>query len=370
MKPYQVARAYAAGRVGRRDLLRAMGTVGITAAVFPAVLRPARADIDLTVFTWAEYDNPSFHQSFVDKNGGSPEFSIFGESEEALQKLIGGFQADVVHPCTSDVARWNDAGVIKPLDTGRLEQWDNVFPSLKALKGMQIDGVPYFMPWDWGNESIIYRTDKVELQEETLALMIDPRYAGQMAMYDSVDSMTGLGGKIAGVADPFNPTDEDIDRMVAVWRQIQAGMKFYWTDSSQVEQAVAAGELVASWAWNEAVLNLTEQDIPVQYMVPKEGVFTWVCGLALGKNGEGSEDQAYDFLNAMLDPESGKNLIETFGYGHGNRKSFDLVDPELVAQLGLADLDDMLATTNFYDVIPPAQREKLVGLFDQVKAGI
>jgi spermidine/putrescine-binding protein len=226
------------------------------------------------------------------------------------------------------------------------------------------------MPWDWGNESIIYRTDKVELQEETLALMIDERYRGQMSMYDSVDSMTGLGGKIAGVKDPFNATDAEIDQIVEVWKKIQANMKFYWTDSSQVEQAIAAGELVASWAWNEAVINLSNQGVPVKYMKPKEGLFTWVCGLALGKNGEGSEDQAYDFLNAMLDPDSGKNLIESFGYGHANRKSFDLVDPELIAQMGLSDLDGMLATTNFYDVIPPVQREKLVGLFDQVKAGI
>lgn len=371
MKPYEAAREFAAGRLGRRELLRAMGTVGITAAVFPAVLRPARAaDVDLTVFTWAEYDAADFHQTFVDTHGGSPEFSIFGETEEALQKLMAGFHADVVHPCTADIGRWKDAGMIKPLDTARLEQWDSVFPSIKGLQGLQIDGVPYFMPWDWGNESIIYRTDKVELQEETLELMIDERYRGQMAMYDSVDSMTGLGGKIAGIKDPFKPADAEIEQIVAVWKKIQANMKFYWTDSSQVEQAIAAGELVASWAWNEAVLNLTEQGVPVKYMTPKEGIFTWVCGLALGKNGEGSEDQAYDFLNAMLEPDAGKNLIETFGYGHANRKSFDLVDPELVAQLGLADLDGMLATTNFYDVIPPEPREKLVALFDQVKAGL
>jgi spermidine/putrescine transport system substrate-binding protein len=370
MKPLELARDYAAGRLGRRELLRAMGAVGITAAVFPAVLRPARADADLTVFTWAEYDGAAYHQAFIDKNGGSPEFSIFGETEEALQKLIAGFHPDVVHPCTADVGRWNDAGVIKPLDVARIEQWETVFPSLKNLPGVQIDGVPYFMPWDWGNESIIYRTDKVELQEEALGLMIDDRYAGQMAMYDSVDSMTGLGGKIAGIKDPFHPSDADIEQIVATWKKIHANMKFYWTDSSQVEQAIAAGELVASWAWNEAVLNLTAQGVPVKYMKPKEGIFTWVCGLALGKNGEGSEDQAYDFLNAMLEPASGKAMIEEFGYGHANRKSFDLVDPELIAQMGLADLDGMLATTNFYDVIPPEPREKLVGLFDQVKAGL
>ena len=126
----------------------------------------------------------------------------------------------------------------------------------------------------------------------SLALMIDERYRGQMSMYDSVDSMTGLGGKIAGIADPFNATDAEIDQIVEVWKKIQANIKFYWTDSSQVEQAIAAGELVASWAWNEAVINLSNQGVPVKYMKPKEGLFTWVCGLALGKNGEGSEGEA------------------------------------------------------------------------------
>jgi spermidine/putrescine transport system substrate-binding protein len=371
MKPRELAQQFKAGRLSRRQMLQALGSVGIVATTFPVFMRPARADdINLTVFTWSEYDGDAYHQKFIDKHGGSPKFSIFGESEEALQKLLGGFHADVVHPCTADIGRWKDAGVIKPLDVSRLEQWENVFPSLKGIKGIQIDGAYYHMPWDWGNESIIYRTDKVDIKEESLTLMVDDRYKGQMAMYDSVDSMTGLGGKLAGVANPFDPSDAEIEQIFATWKKIQANMKFYWTDSSQVEQAIAAGELVASWAWNEAVLNLSKQGIPVKYMKPKEGIFTWVCGLALGKEGEGSEDQAYDFLNSMLDPDSGKALIENFGYGHSNRKSFDLVDPEQVKAMGLADLDGMLATTNFYDPIPPEPREKLVALFDQVKAGI
>jgi spermidine/putrescine-binding protein len=371
MKARELAQQFKAGRLNRRQMLQAFASMGIVATTFPVAMRPTRADdINLTVFTWADYDGDVYHQKFIDKHGGSPKFSIFGESEEALQKLMGGFHADVVHPCTSDVARWKDAGVIKPLDNKRIEQWDNIFPSLKALKGIQIDGAYYHMPWDWGNESIVYRTDKVDMKEETLALMIDERYRGKVAMYDSVDSMTALGGKLAGVANPFNPSDAEIDQMLAMWKKIQANIKFYWTDSTQAEQAVASGELVASWAWNEAVLNLNKQGLPVKYMRPKEGIFTWVCGLALGKDGEGSEDQAYDFMNSMLDPSSGKALVENFGYGHSNRKSFELVDAELVKQLGLADLDGMLATTNFYDPIPPAAREKLVALFDQVKAGI
>lgn len=371
MKARELIRSYAEGRIGRRRLLSTLSSFGLAATTFPVVMRPAAAaEVDVTVFTWADYDAAGFHQKFIDKHGASPAFSIFGESEEALQKLIGGFQADVLHPCTSDVRRWNDAGLLKPIDTSRIEQWENLFPSLTKIRGIEIDGAFYHMPWDWGNESILYRTDLVDIPEESLSLMLDERYQGKLAMFDSVDSMTGLAGKLIAAKDPFDMTDAEIKQSFGVWKKIQANLRFYWTDNTQLQQALDSGEIVAGWAWNEAVLNLTREGKPVKYMKPKEGMFTWVCGLALMKDGPGSEDQAYDFLNAMLDPGSGKNLIETFGYGHANRKSFDLVDPELVRQMGLADLDGMLATTNFYDDIPPATREKLVAMFDQVKAGI
>lgn len=371
MKARELARSFASGDVSRREVLTTLSAFGIVATTFPVFMKPAAAaDVDLTVFTWADYEAATFHQKFIDKHGGSPDFSIFGESEEALQKLRGGFQADVLHPCTSDVRRWYDAGLLKPIDTARIEHWGDVFPSLKTIRGIEIDGATYHMPWDWGNESILYRTDLVDIKVESLSLMIDERYQGQLAMFDSVDSMTGLAGKLISAQDPFDMTDAEIGQTLDMWRKIQANIRFYWTDNTQLQQAIATGELVGGWAWNEAVLNLMKEGRPVKYMQPKEGMFTWVCGLALMKDGPGAEDQAYDFLNAMLDPDSGKNLIESFGYGHANRKSFDLVDPELVKQMGLADLDDMLATTNFYGEIPAATREKLVAMFDQVKAGL
>jgi spermidine/putrescine-binding protein len=370
MQPKDMLAGLAEGRLSRRQFLAGLSSLGIVATTFRIAPRAFAADVNLSVFTWADYDNAVYHQKFIDKHGGSPTFSIFGESEEALQKLRGGFKQDVVHPCTSDLRRWKDAGILKPIDTKRLDQWNNVFPSIQKIPGVMMDGQQYHMPWDWGNESILYRTDKVDIKEESLSLMLDERYKGQLAMYDSVDSMTGLGGKLAGIADPFNMNDEEIEKTVAVWKKVHSNLRFYWTDNTEAQQAIATGELVAAWAWNEAVMNLTKEGVPVKYMKPKEGMFTWVCGLALTTNGPGSEDQAYDFLNAMLDPDSGKNLIENFGYGHSNRKSFDLVDPELVKQMGLSDLDGMLATTNFYQEIPPDTKEKLVAKYDEVKAGI
>ena len=48
-------------------------------------------------------------------------------------------------------------------------------------------------------------------------------------------------------------------------------------------------------------------------MNPKEGIWTWVCGLTLLVDGPGDQDKAYEFIDAWISPASGKNLIEMYG---------------------------------------------------------
>jgi spermidine/putrescine-binding protein len=358
------------GRLDRRRFLGGLASVGIAATVIPVTRRPAKAAGDLTVFTWAEYDNPAFHQAFVEKHGGSPDFSFFGEEEEALQKLRSGFTPDIAHPCTSNLRRWKDAGVLRPLDPARIEEWDNIFPSFKEIKGVVMDGETYHMPWDWGNDSILYRADLVDLEQESYAILVDERYKGRMSIFDSAENMTAFAALIAGIEDPFSMTDAEMKKTVEVMRRIHPNIRFYWTDSTQMEQGLASGELVASSAWNESLVNLRAQGLDVKYMNPKEGIMTWVCGLALIKDGPGSEDQAYDYLNAMLAPETGKALIEEFGYGHSNQRSLDLVARERLEELGIANAKEALAKSNFFDEMPPEQRERMNSAFEQIKAGL
>ena len=100
---------------------------------------------------------------------------------------------------------------------------------------------------------------------------------------------------------------------------------------------MASGEIVAAYAWNDLVKNLKAEGIPVEYAIPKEGLFTWFCGLTLLNSGSADEQLAYDFVDAWLSPETGKLLIEGSGYGHANMKSFELADAAEVAAMGLTD---------------------------------
>ena len=49
------------------------------------------ANDQIIVFDWGGYEDPAFFTTYVDKYGGSPEYSFFSDEEEAFQKVRAGF---------------------------------------------------------------------------------------------------------------------------------------------------------------------------------------------------------------------------------------------------------------------------------------
>ncbi len=369
MKASEFRRRIADGTLSRREFNRAMAAAGLAAVTVPLVRRPARAAEEQAVyFTWAEYDNPAFFPTYVQKHGANPEMPIFADEEEALQKLRAGATFDVVHPCNNSLPRWRDADVLQAIDTSRLSNWPDVFDSLKTFEGAQDGGKQYFVPVDWGNTSIIYRTDLVDIQEESWTLMWDERYAGKLSMAAAAEESVVIASIVAGAADPFNPTDADIEKSKELLLKQKPLLRFYWDTTTTVEQALAAGELVASTGWNDSAVQLKAQGIPVKFMQPKEGILTYCCGLILTKDAP-HYDQAHDLMDAMIAPEAGKWLFEEQGFGHSNRKTFGIVDPQILAERGFpTDPTEFLASGIQFK--PHKRLEEISSMFEAVKAGI
>jgi spermidine/putrescine transport system substrate-binding protein len=359
----------AEGKLSRREMTKALAAVGLGLATVPVARRRAAAAEDITYFTWTGYEVPELHGNYTAKYG-EPAFAIFGEEEEALQKLRSGFTPDISHPCTYSVSRWHDAGLLMPIDTSRLSNYGNIFPELTTIKGTRFDDQPFFVPVDWGNSSILYRTDLVDIEEDSWNLLFDERYAGKLAVYDSVDGAVTAAALALGIKEPFNMTDAEIEQCRELLQKQKDLLLYYWTDNTSVEQALASGELVAAYAWNSSVVTLKQQGIPVAYMNPKEGILTWVCGLVMINGGPGDEQAKYDFIDAMISTEAGNFLIDSYGYGHSNAKSFETVPVERLEELGISSPTALFAQGIFFEEIEPSLKEKYIAMFEAVKAGI
>jgi spermidine/putrescine transport system substrate-binding protein len=355
------------GRMTRRDLHKALASVGLMMVAMPLAPRAARAEDQATYYTWSGYDVPEFMPAYVEKYGTTPNLPIFAEEEEAFTKLRSGYQVDVSHPCSGRIRRWRDAGILQPIDASRLSNFGDMFPTLQSINGAD-EGGQWFVGVDWGNTSVVYRTDLVDIQEESWTILWDERYAGKLSMGEDVTDTSIIAALVAGVADPYNMTDEDLAKVKDLLAKQKPLLRFYWSDNTTMEQALATGELVASSAWNSSVLTLRNQGLPVKFMSPKEGILTWCCGLVLMKDAP-QIDKAHDLIDAMISPEAGQWLITQQGYGHSNSKSFDLVDDATLASLGLPRDPTTLLNSGVFSK-ENARLDDIVKMFEDVKAGL
>ena len=112
-------------------------------------------------------------------------------------------------------------------------------------------------------------------------------------------------------------TDENFDKVAALLRQQRPLVRLYTDDVTTLEQALASGELVAAMTWNSSPVDLKRQNVPVRWANPKEGALTWVCGAVMHKDAPNPE-RAHDIVNSLISVDTGRFLIDEYGYGHSN----------------------------------------------------
>jgi len=146
-------------------------------------------------------------------------------------------------------------------------------------------------------------------------------------------------------------------------------IRVYTDDTTNLQQALASGELVAAMTWNDSAVALKADGLPVKFANPKEGALTWVCGPMMHKDAP-HPDKAYDVIDSLISVESGIYFIDEFGYGHSNQKAFDKVSAKRLAELGLThNPSDMLDAGKFQ--VPQTQEweTRMNQEFEQIKAG-
>jgi spermidine/putrescine-binding protein len=331
----------------------------------PATAGSSTTSDNLVVLEWAGYELPEFYEPFIEEYPQVKlDYSFFSEDAEAFAKLQSGFNVDLVHPCNPWWGLYVEQGLVQPIDTTKLSNFASLDPDMVALG--QFNGQQYFIPWDWGFESIIVRTDKVETIPQSWADLANPEYAGRLAIWDSGEANHIIAALALGF-DPWNTTPEQ-DEQIKQWLiDLKPNLLTYWVDFSELAQQVGSGDVwVASNAWADTYTSLLDQNVPVEYVNPSEGMLRFVCGFGISSQTE-NVDLALEYIDAAIDPQSMANFSNEYGYGSANRDALPLIDPEIVA---LFHMDDpaFLEQTVFYQSLTQEQRQKITTMWNDVKA--
>ena len=163
-----------------------MALLGSAAAL--SGFRPATAaEGEIKVLNWQGYgtDEKWALEIFEKKTGLKVVHDYFNSEQEMLTKLR-------TSPGTYDVVLMNNIyvmdavneGLVQPIDTGKITNFNDLTPALRDSERFVKDGKHWAISWVWGLTSFAYNTQKIHERPDTIQVLWDKEHAGRVGWRD------------------------------------------------------------------------------------------------------------------------------------------------------------------------------------------
>jgi spermidine/putrescine transport system substrate-binding protein len=294
---------------------------------------------DLSIYTWAEYQNPENTEAFATANGVNVIVDIYESNEAAIAKLeLAGASAgyDIVVPTSGFIKLMVAKDLLTELDVTRLPNIANIDPAIAALQNA--DGVAgkYSVVKDWGSTGWVYDSSVITTPLETwgdfLTVAAQPEVSGLVSVLGAPGDITGIVFWRDGI--DWNTTDPaHLDHAEEVLlAELAPHLKAF---DSYPGVTLVAGEYVLSQAWNgDARVAVVEDPERYKWGLGAPKTELWVDTWAILKSAA-NVDAAYAWINNILDPAVAAKETEWHGYdtaviGAQDFLPADLASPEII----------------------------------------
>jgi spermidine/putrescine transport system substrate-binding protein len=320
-----------AATASRRAVLKGAIALGATGLLAPAFSRNAFSSSgEVNWFTWEDYAAPALVERFEKDTGIKINVTSYSSNEDCLNKLkaSGGAGWDLASPSIAWIAAHVDNGNLGALDPARLKNLGNLFPSFletSAALGAQRDGKWYALPYDWGTEALAWNTEQVSLEygKASFGDLWDEQYKGKMLTRQRSSMLcTGLWLERTGKL-PEGTMRKAYDDEAAFDLGYGTAADFviahkdhivnWWKGTADTQAGFEQDGAIIGETWDGPIFQLKNQGRPYAYMAPVEGALTWIDSLAM-TSGAANLDQAYAFIDFVMQAEVGGIIAEASGY--------------------------------------------------------
>lgn len=230
------------------------------------------------------------------------KIATFNSNEEAAAKLAGGFEADVVEVCLDEAEPLLVRKQLRAIDTGGIADWSRL--AFRDEPEVRQDGNVIVVPLSAGPYGIIYNTEEVPDGVDAYEQMFGDEFAGNMAVEGSSSvAPLAVAAFALGFEDPFDMTPDQLDEAKRFLIDNQDKIRSYSDSDSDMVNLFKTGEVVVANGGRGTAQDMQEEGLPVEWVAPKEGVWSWICGLGLTSKVKNT-DAAYKLLNYYAGPEA------------------------------------------------------------------
>jgi spermidine/putrescine transport system substrate-binding protein len=328
------------------------------------------ADITGTVrlLSYTDGFDPKYLESFhTEYPNIDLETSAMGSNEEAVAKLQAGFQADVINSCVDEATlEMVQKGLYMPLDTSRLTNWNDLFPSMQQLPGVQVDGKVYMVPVDAGTAGLLYNADVVNPAPTSWKDLFDPRWQGRASLEDIAVTAIMVGALANGITDPLHMSDDQLDTVKQYLIDHKGQFRTFWKGDASIKSLFKSGEVVISSGYPDTANALQEEGVNAKFVIASEGQFLWACGYGISPNIDPANlNAAYALLNWYSSPKAELYEASTWNYQVANQKTLDIASKDVIER---ASLEAPFHLENAIPASPPENREAWIAAWTEVKA--
>jgi spermidine/putrescine transport system substrate-binding protein len=288
----------------RRSILaRALALVALALLAAGAVSPPAGAAKEVRVLNWQGYgtDEAWAIEAFEKRHGAKVVHDYFNSEQEMLTKLR-------TSPGTYDVVLINSSfteqaaaeGLIQPIDPAKIRNFKDLSPALRDHAYLNPGGKTYGVAWVWGVTSFAYDTADVKERPTSIEALWDPKFKGKVGWRDDAVESVQMAA-IATGQDPNKPSD--FGKIREKLKELKPQLATFWSSEDEWNKHVAANQFDIAVYWSgSAARSKKAFNLPIEFVIPKEGAIGWFDGLSIPTNAP-NVDLANAFIDYMVDPE-------------------------------------------------------------------
>lgn len=280
----------------------------------------------LNVYNVGDYIDENIITLFEEKTGIDVQYETYDTNEMMYQKVkSGSTNYDLIFPSDYMVEKMKSEGLLQKIDFKNIPNMKYIDKSF--LNPIYDETNEYSVPYMWGTFGILYNKKMVKELVDSWNILWNPKYKGNIMMFDSVRDTMGISLKRLGYSMNTTNPKEINEAMKELMKQKDLVLAYV---NDEGKDRLLGEEVAMGIAYSGDAVTLMEENPNLAYAIPKEGTNKWVDAMAIPKSAQ-NKKEAEMFINFLLDPEIAKMNAEYIGYSTPNEGALKLLDKDVTS---------------------------------------
>lgn len=279
----------------------------------------------LKVANWGDFIAEGVISDFEEEYNCKVIYSEYDSNEIMLAQVrnSGADNYDVVFPSDYAVAAMREEGLLHELNYDNIPNYKNISETYKKQAHDPED--KYSVPYMAGVLGILYNTDKVTEPVDSMGIMFDDKYAGQIFMLNGMRDTIGM--TLAYLGYSMNTENQDeLNQAKDLLMKQKPNVLAYVTD--EVKDKMRVGEGALALVFSGEGMKAVDDTENLAFAIPKEGTNLAIDTTVVLKSSKNIE-LAEKFIDFLCRPDIALRNAEETGYISPNSAAVAQLPPEL-----------------------------------------